>query len=99
MISEISEGFTPLSRARLRWWGSSIVWLRAIKAAMVTMLRSRGVSPGRFQSWPRAVCEYFSRARPTILLPLDFCFGFVASHLFCARDEKERRDHIDEFHT
>src|SRR5215204_1365366 len=41
MISEISVGFTPWSRASFRCSDSAIVWLRPITAASVTTLRSR----------------------------------------------------------
>src|SRR5438309_2091323 len=40
---------------------------RKIRAAIVTMLRSRADRPGRFQTSPRSVpCVYFSRAGATI---------------------------------
>src|SRR5437870_11690310 len=54
-----------------------MVWLRAIKAASVTMLRSRDDRHGRFQTSPSSVlCVYFSRAGATMCT--SFCI-FVSS--------------------
>jgi len=67
MISEISPGLTPLSSARLTWCPISTVWSRAIRAARVMTLRSRGARPGRFHTSPRRVpCVYLSSAGETV---------------------------------
>src|SRR5882672_1457637 len=44
-----------------------MVWLRAISAATVTMLRSRGARPGRFQRLSSTTsCRYLSSAGATL---------------------------------
>jgi hypothetical protein len=55
--SETRDDFSNLTRLNavievldLKLYGISIVWLRAIRAPTVTMLRSRGESPGLFQT-------------------------------------------------
>jgi hypothetical protein len=62
MISDSSAGFTPLSSARAKWNGISMVWIRAISAATVTMLRSRGEKigplPQTIEEWPFRVVLY-----------------------------------------
>jgi hypothetical protein len=65
MISEISKGFTPLSSASFKWYDISALWFRAISAAIVTMLRSRGLRPGRFQRPAREPSAYFCSAGAT----------------------------------
>ena len=66
MISEISAGLTPLSSATLEVARPYLaVWLRAISAATVTMLRSRGARPGRFHRSASGPWAYFSSAGAT----------------------------------
>jgi len=48
---------------------------RAIKAATVTMLRSRGVRPGRFHRSASGPCAYFSSAGATIVMSFIVCMG------------------------
>ena len=56
--------------------GISIVWLRAINAATVTMLRSRGERAGRFHSSAIGPSAAFSRAGATVFNPSSGCIGF-----------------------
>jgi hypothetical protein len=71
MISDSSLGLTPCSSARPNWNRNSIGWLRAISAATVTMLRSRGVKPGRFHRSPNRRCSpYRFRAGDTASISL-----------------------------
>src|SRR3954462_14254616 len=66
MISDISFGVTPCSSARPIWNRNSMGWLRAIRAATVTMLRSRGVRPGRVHTSPnKRRWPYCSKAGDT----------------------------------
>jgi len=82
MISEISRGLTPLSSARFTWYGMSLIWLRAIIAASVTMLRSRGARLGRFHTSPSSRSSvYFSSAGATVRISSRVGIGATTSDL------------------
>ena len=56
-------GLDAVVEREVEVYGISIVWFRAMSAARVARLRSRGERPGRFQTSPRKTsCVYFSSA-------------------------------------
>src|SRR3954452_22726754 len=72
-----------------------MVWLRAIRAASVTMLRSRGARLGRFHRSPSSVpCAYFARAGATVRtsssVSMELLLGIVCVVLACPDAEATR---------
>src|SRR5579872_3838031 len=60
MSSANSSLVTPLSSARLRWNGSSLLRYNATSVATVMRLRSRGERPGRFHTFPNSTLSVYS---------------------------------------
>src|SRR5207245_1654018 len=67
---------------------------------MVTMLRSRAVSPGRFHRSASGPCAYFSSAGATIVMSVIVCMGSDFLPVLCllalspcCANQRKQRDH------
>src|SRR5437867_12632556 len=78
----------------------SVVWLRAIRAVSVTMLRSRGARLGRFHTSPsRRSCVYFSSAGATMRMSLSVGIERATSDLGLTDPLRARTEGVSEAET